>query len=89
MVRIAAVVLNHRTPKLSIAAARSLQASRRAIQDLIVHAQQPREGILATILGTLVLLFGASGVFGELQDSLNTIWEVRPDTPPRLVTRTA
>jgi len=49
-----------------------------AIQDLIVHAQRPAEGILATLLGTITLLLGASGVFGELQDSLNTIWEVRP-----------
>ncbi len=48
-----------------------------AIQDLIVHAQRPGEGTMAAILGTITLLFGASGVFGELQDSLNTIWNVR------------
>jgi membrane protein len=34
--------------------------------------------VLGTIVGIVVLLFGASGVFGELQDSLNTIWEVAP-----------
>jgi len=48
-----------------------------AIQDLITHAQRPREGIVATILGIITLCFGASGVFSELQDSLNTIWQVR------------
>lgn len=31
-------------------------------------------GILGTIIGFVVLLIGASGVFGELQDSLNQIW---------------
>jgi membrane protein len=35
-------------------------------------------GILASIIGIATLLFAASGVFGELQDSLNTIWEVQP-----------
>jgi membrane protein len=35
-------------------------------------------GVLASIVGVATLLFAASGVFGELQDSLNTIWEVRP-----------
>ena len=33
---------------------------------------------IAGLLGILLLLFGASGVFGELQDAMNTIWEVRP-----------
>jgi membrane protein len=35
-------------------------------------------GVVATIIGVATLLFAASGVFGELQDSLNTIWEVQP-----------
>jgi membrane protein len=35
-------------------------------------------GILASIIGVATLLFAASGVFGELQDALNTIWEVQP-----------
>jgi membrane protein len=34
--------------------------------------------VLASIIGTVALLFGALGVFAELQDSLNTIWEVKP-----------
>ena len=33
---------------------------------------------MATVIGLAVLLFGASGVFTELQDALNTIWEVKP-----------
>jgi membrane protein len=49
-----------------------------AIQAMVAHAKQPGSGILGGIMGVAVLLFGASGVFGELQDSLNTIWEVAP-----------
>src|SRR5205807_6166564 len=39
---------------------------------------KPSTSILATILGLVTLLLGASGVFGQLQDALNTIWEVKP-----------
>ncbi len=34
--------------------------------------------MLATILGIAVLIFGATGMFVQLQDALNTIWEVKP-----------
>ena len=40
--------------------------------------QQHQSSVIATILGTIALVFGASGVFGQLQDALNTIWEVKP-----------
>ena len=49
-----------------------------AVQAMLQSANQPEAGKLATILSLLTLLLGASGVFGQLQDSLNTIWEVRP-----------
>jgi membrane protein len=35
-------------------------------------------GRLATVLSVIVLLFAASGVFAQLQDAFDTIWEVRP-----------
>jgi membrane protein len=35
-------------------------------------------GVVATIIGVITLILAASGVFGELQDALNTIWEVQP-----------
>ena len=54
------------------------QEAGEAIQTMVAHAKQPGSGVLGTIFGLVVLLFGASGVFGELQDSLNTIWEVQP-----------
>jgi membrane protein len=41
-----------------------------------------QHGILGTVLGFVVLLIGASGVFGELQDSLNQIWNVSSKRHP-------
>jgi membrane protein len=46
------------------------------IQALLSTAQSPTEGVMATIISMVVLFFGASGVFGELQASLNTVWGV-------------
>ena len=48
------------------------------IQGAINSASQPQQGTIASIISVLVLLFGATGLFTELQDSLNTIWEVQP-----------
>lgn len=49
-----------------------------AVQTMIENASKPMEGILSAALGVAALLFGASGAFAQLQDSLDTIWEVRP-----------
>lgn len=49
-----------------------------AVQEMIKSSRQPAEGTIATLLSLVFLLFGASGVFGQLQDALNTIWEVAP-----------
>ena len=48
------------------------------VQGMIESASKPATGLTATLLGAVTLLFGALGVFGELQNSLNTIWEVKP-----------
>jgi membrane protein len=47
------------------------------IQAVVASAQEPKQGIIGTIVGIVTLLVGASGVFGQLQTSLNTIWEVK------------
>lgn len=47
------------------------------IQAAVQGASKQRTGILMTIVGTAVLLFGASGVFGELHAALNNIWSVK------------
>src|SRR5690242_14069306 len=50
----------------------------KALQDMLANAQKPSSGIVATVIGIVTLVLGASGVFGQLQDALNTIWEVAP-----------
>ncbi len=49
-----------------------------SLRDLIPKSEHAGTGTIAALLSVVVALFGASGVFAELQDSLNTIWEVRP-----------
>jgi membrane protein len=47
------------------------------IEGMVQSASQPSASIVAGIAGAVTILVGASGVFGELKDALNTIWEVR------------
>lgn len=54
------------------------EQSTAALKDMIQRANQPTTGILATVVALATLLFGASGLFGQLQDSLNSIWGVEP-----------
>jgi membrane protein len=49
-----------------------------AIQGIMKAADKPHSGMIATVVGIVTLLFGATGVFIQLQDALNTIWEVKP-----------
>ena len=46
------------------------------IQKIIRDASKPRTGVIATLLGLAALAFGASSVFVELHDAMNTIWHV-------------
>lgn len=48
------------------------------IQDIVQNANKGGGNIIATGIGLATLLLGASGVFGQLKDALNTIWEVKP-----------
>jgi membrane protein len=48
----------------------------------MMAARNHGTGLITTIVGFVALFLGATGVFGQLQDSLNTIWEVKP-TPGR------
>jgi membrane protein len=47
------------------------------VQNIAEKASQPGKSTIATIIGIALALFGASGVFGQLQDALNTIWGVK------------
>jgi membrane protein len=43
----------------------------------MMSAQKHGTSLITTIVGIVALLVGAGGVFGQLQDALNTIWEVK------------
>ena len=52
----------------------------KAVRGMLEHAgEHASSGILASALASLTLLFGASGVFGELRSALNKIWDVPPE----------
>ena len=46
------------------------------IQSVLQSAHKPAIGTIVGIFGVVTLMFGASGVFGELQVALNTVWHV-------------
>jgi membrane protein len=47
-----------------------------AIDSILVNANKPQQGVLATVIGTAALLFSALGVVIQLKDAFNTVWEV-------------
>jgi membrane protein len=47
------------------------------IQTMIINANKSGRNALATIIGSVTLLFGATGVFIQLQKSLNKVWNVK------------
>jgi len=49
-----------------------------AIEELLKNTQRTGGSSWATIIGFAILVFGATGLFVELQDALNTIWKVTP-----------
>ena len=54
------------------------QQGEEIVRGLIEQAQRPVSGTFASIIAMITLLFGASGVFGELRSALNTMWDVKP-----------
>jgi membrane protein len=49
------------------------------IRTILAHAARPGSGIVATVLGAVALVLGATGVFSQLQAALNKAWKVAPD----------
>ena len=50
----------------------------KTVNAVVASAHQSNDGVLSTVIGLIVLFVGASGVFGELQYAMNTIWGVKP-----------
>lgn len=49
------------------------------IQNIIATASEAKNSVLASILGVITIIVGATGVFAQFQKSINTIWEVKVD----------
>jgi membrane protein len=50
------------------------------IKDMLVNASRSKSSVWGTIIGILILLIGSTGVFVELQKSLNLVWHVKAIT---------
>ena len=48
----------------------------KAVEGMLASVSEPKEGVIATVIGIFVLLLGATTVFGELQNDLDRIWRV-------------
>lgn len=47
-----------------------------AVEEMLAHVSDPKTGVWATVVGAVVLTFGATTVFAQLQSALDAIWEV-------------
>lgn len=54
----------------------------KAVQGMLASVRKPAQGVMATVIGIVVLLIGATTVFGELQDALDRIWRVPAKDKP-------
>ncbi|BEV12257.1 YihY/virulence factor BrkB family protein [Asticcacaulis sp. DW145] len=52
-----------------------------AVQTMLSGAFNPRQGLVATVIGFITLIISATGFFAQLQEAMNDIWNVEP---PRL-----
>jgi len=50
------------------------------VQSMVLIANKSKDSVLATIMGIAIILVGATGVFVQLQKSLNAIWEAKAST---------
>jgi membrane protein len=48
-----------------------------AVQDIISHVTLSRDTFFAAVVGGITLFIGATGTFAEIQDSINTIWQLK------------
>jgi membrane protein len=78
-----AMIFGHESAQAALVnQARQFMGDRGAdtVQSLLKNAQKPASGIIGSVIAFATLLFGASGVFNELQDTLNLIWDAPAET---------
>ena len=54
------------------------ESGAKVIEDMMASAAKPGAGLVASLIGIVILTFGATGVFSALQTALNHIWGVEP-----------
>lgn len=47
------------------------------VQEIISRSHHDNKGFIGTVMGTIILFIGATGIFTEIQDSINYIWSLR------------
>jgi membrane protein len=52
------------------------------IKSIVAKSSDPASGATATVIGTVMVLVTASGIFGEMQAALNATWDVKPASEP-------
>ncbi len=55
------------------------------IQDMLKHTTLRKNNVLATVVGVMVFIIGATGVFGEIQSTINKIWGLKAKPKKGLV----
>jgi membrane protein len=55
------------------------------LQEIIRNASLSNKGHIAAVIGFITLLMGATGVFAEIQDSINSIWGLKPKPKAGLI----
>jgi membrane protein len=77
---VALVFTQQKTHDALVQQANDMMGSRGAdmVKSLLENAQKPSSGIFASVVAFVTVLFGASGVFGELRTALNALWDVKP-----------
>jgi membrane protein len=50
----------------------------KVVEQLVAASARPRTGRIAALIGGVTILVSASGILMQLQDTLNTVWEVTP-----------
>ncbi|MBS1597735.1 MAG: YihY/virulence factor BrkB family protein [Bacteroidetes bacterium] len=55
------------------------------VQTIIQNIQHSHHGTIGGIIGFVILLIGASGVFSEIQGSINYIWSINPKNKKGLI----
>ena len=59
------------------------QQSAETVQSMVESSRRPMDNLLALTVGLATLLFGASGVFTQLRDALNRVWDIEGQSASR------